>query len=255
MIRSSAAPSNMCKVAIIFLGLLAVVASIPVSYKPDEIPVHVVLAESVPASNEGKALAGEQKEAVPETVQTVEAVTKPALIELPQLAEVEVKETKEAPVAVEQEKKTEDAPAAVEEVKKTEEVSVAVEEEQEKKTTEDSAPVILIAEVPAPAPEVASPEPEAKSSEESDDLEAGSTPAQKKTSDEPEKDLETQSSVWGGWSAPVVHAAVAPWPVATSYHSGWAAPSYNYYPTAHYSHSYWPAATTYTQPQVYGGWW
>lgn len=260
--------------------------AIPVDYKPDQIPVHVVLAESEPAAvsailkDQAKALSvddvtvepkvAEVTEA-PKTVETpveeapklVEAVLKPAVVEVPKIT-----------ISLEEEKPVEAREEAVESPKM---VDVIPEE----KKTED-APVMLLVEVSA-EPE-ATTEPAAKSSEEdSDDMETvaavvpedkndkkAETPAKTEEKNE-EKDLETQSSVWGGWSAPAVAVAAPVWPVASAgyHHSAWAPtyssypsyyPTYKYstahYPTSHYSsHGYWPATAAVAYPAAHQAWW
>lgn len=254
--------------------------AIPVDYKPDQIPVHVVLAESEPAAvsailkDQAKALSVddvtvEPKVAeAPKAVETpveeapklVEAVLKPAVVEVPKIT-----------ISLEEEKPVEAREEAVESPKM---VNVIPEE----KKTED-APVMLLVEVSA-EPE-ATPEPASKSSEEdSDDMETvaavvpedkkAETPAKTEEKTE-EKDLETQSSVWGGWSAPAVAVAAPVWPVASAgyHHSAWAPtyssypsyyPTYKYstahYPTSHYSsHGYWPATAAVAYPAAHQAWW
>lgn len=222
------------------LGLAAFqTLALPVDLQPDQIPVHVVLAESEPvlavAKEEVKALTVESKEMVEDkpVEPTPEPTTADALIAEPVVLEMV---------------KTED-----EEIVPVAEVKEDVQSE-DKKTEE---PVMILVEVP----DNVSATTLAEVSTKTDDLEA-SVPEKK--SEEPEKtsedkDLETQSSHWGGWSAPVVAAPVvaAPWPAVT-YHSGWAAPrtySSYYYPTAHYSHSYWPSSYTSSYPSHQSAWW
>lgn len=239
---------------VLFLGLLAIVSAIPVDYKPDEIPVQVVLAESVPAPKEAvKALPVEAKEKVEVDSKSVEADVKPAEEDLPTKA-VLVLDTKTEDVA--QHLVLDAAPlpkADVAELKS------------------DPETVMVLVEVPATAavselaPAPASPEDSAATPAEPKEADKpAAAPAEPKEADKSavaaaavekpaEKDLDTEASSWGGWApaAPVVSA----WPVATTYHSSWApAPStYYYQPTPTYSHSYWPS--TYSHPRVYGGWW
>lgn len=183
----------------LFLGLVAFTLAVPVDLKADEIPVQVVVAESVPANDAPKT----------------------------------------APVPVEEEKpKSEvaEVPAAVAAE------SEPAKEEEPKKVEEEA--VVLVA-VPVPEKE------EEKSSKEP----AKDVKPVEKT-EEKSKDLETQSSVWGGWSSSP--AVITGWPVASTYHGGWAHPraypSY-YYPTSHYSAAHHYSTPSYWPGYVSSGWW
>lgn len=268
-----------------FFGLVAFTLAVPVDYKADEIPVHVVIAESEPAAVAAILKDLPKALPVPEVVQTVvetpaevavkeepktvEAVTKPAIVKIAEPTEVVEEKPVDAikQVLADVEPSTVAKIAAVDEQKPVEVAMVRVVAEaqpltvdtaEEKKTDEE--PVMVLVQVPVPASTSA---PADKSSEESDDdtdvaatpEKKSETPAQVEKAEE--KDLDTQSSVWGGWSAPVAVAAPV-WPVASAgyhsgYQSGWAHPStystYSYYPTSHYPHSsYWPSYPA-------QGWW
>lgn len=222
-------------------------------YQPDEVPVQVVLAESVPVTKEEavKALPAEVEKTVVVDSKPVEAEdVKPAEENLPTKA-VLVLDTK-----------TEDVPLVLNAAPIAAEAEVAVQKS-------DPETLTVLVEVPntAAVSEVAPESPEEPASVSAEPKEAPETPAaapaepkeaekSSAAAEKPaEKDLETEASTWGGWApaAPVVSA----WPVATTYHSAWApAPSaYYYHPTPTYSHSYWPSTYT-SHPRVYhGGWW
>lgn len=212
--------------------------AVPVDYKADEIPVQVILAESVPAEVPVAVVKEETKSLpVDEAAQKQVLVTAVVLTDEP---------AKTPLLKVAEEPKVEEP--------KVEEPKVEEPKVEEPKVEEKE-----------PAKEVAK--------ETADDLDA-STAAEKK-SDEPvkaeddkskdedkSKDLETQSSVWAApaWgSAPAVYSSAWPVavPVASSYHGGWShypkAYPYYYQPTTHYSSHY--SSPSYWPSYVSNGWW
>lgn len=210
---------------------MALVASMAVALPVaiDEIPVQIVTAESAPAEPAVVAT----KEA-PKPVEQIVAIDVPA---------EEPKAKVEEPKVVQEVKPVEEIP------KESEKAAVVAVEEPKPVAEEPEA-------VAEPAPAATQPEKPAAAaaSEEEDELSEEVTkeakPEEKKKAAEDSKDLETESSVWGGWNSHSVG-----WPIATTYHqSGWAHPhtysSHYYVPTAAHYNSYWPSAG-----YVSNGWW
>lgn len=217
------------------MGLVAFSLAIPVDFKADEIPVQVIVAESVPAEVPVAVKAEIKSIPVEEVAQkevVVESTVEPA------------KETlkTEAPVAI----------AVVEQVKEKEVVKETDEDLDASTTTEKKS------DEPVKADEDKSKTEEDKSKTEED--KSKTEEDKSKAEDDKSKDLETQSSVWAapGWgSAPAVYTSAWPVPVASSYHSGWShypkAYPYYYEPTAHYSSHY--SSPSYWPGYVSSGWW